>query len=461
MAKVSLTPLAEGSPTSMVDAMRALQAGSHTPTQLVQQCLTRIDEVEDKVHAWVQVDGERALAEAAYQETLRPEHLAQLPLHGIAVGIKDIIDVAGLRTRCGSALRDAHLAADDALIVTALRRLGAVILGKTETTQFACADPSPALNPWDTDHSPGGSSAGSAVATAAGMCFAALGTQTGGSITRPASFCGVASFKGRFGRWPMRGIAPVSVNLDHVGPHARRVEDVAMLWTLINSQLPLAHNADRPTQAQAILDGSWLHSNDAPRLAVFDRYYNTTSEAGAYAAFEQSIERLRAAGASVETLTLPPSFEGMHASHQIIMAVDAAHVHQHDFARAPETYHPKIASLIETGLGTSAVKYLHARDHQQRFRRDLAATLRPGGTQYIAVCPASVTTAPPMSDNTTGDAQFNAVWSLSGLPTVGVPAALGDDGLPLSLQLGAHVESFGLFQAAAWCERAVNFDGLR
>ena len=101
--------------------------GSHTPTQLVQQCLTRIDEVEDKVHAWVQVDGERALAEAAYQETLRPEHLAQLPLHRIAVGIKDIIDVAGLRTRCGSALRDAHLAADDALIVTALRRLGAVI----------------------------------------------------------------------------------------------------------------------------------------------------------------------------------------------------------------------------------------------------------------------------------------------------------------------------------------------
>ena len=121
MAKVSLTPLAEGSPTSMVDAMRALQAGSHTPTQLVQQCLTRIDEVEDTVHAWVQVDGERALAEAAYQETLRPEHLAQLPLHGIAVGIKDIIDVAGLRTRCGSALRDAHLAADDALIVTAFK----------------------------------------------------------------------------------------------------------------------------------------------------------------------------------------------------------------------------------------------------------------------------------------------------------------------------------------------------
>ena len=128
-------------------------------------------------------------------------------------------------------------------------------------------------------------------------------------------------------------------SISTTGPHARRVEDVAMLWTLINSQLPLAHNADRPTQAQAILDGSWLHSNDAPRLAVFDRYYNTTSEAGAYAAFEQSI-RVRARVPAWKPLHCR-SFEGMHASHQIIMAVDAAHVHQHDFARARRLIIPR------------------------------------------------------------------------------------------------------------------------
>jgi Asp-tRNA(Asn)/Glu-tRNA(Gln) amidotransferase A subunit family amidase len=461
MSKVSLPPLEPGSPTSLVDAVRALRAGTATPVQLVRQCLQRIDALEPELHAWVEVDAERALAEAHYQQTLRPELLAQLPLHGIAVGIKDIIDVAGMRTRCGSALRDEHVATADAPIVTAMRRLGAIVLGKTETTQFACSDPSPARNPWNPAHSPGGSSAGSAVATATGMCFAALGTQTGGSITRPASFCGVASFKGRWGRWPMSGIVPVSKHLDHVGPHARRVADVAYLWSLINSQLPLAHGALRPEQARVIVDDTWLANTSAPRLAVFDSYFGETSEAGAYQAFERSVAALREAGASIETLSLPASFAGMHASHKVIMAVEAAHVHGTDFVCAPETYNPKISELIELGLATNAVDYLKAREHQVRFRHDLGATLRPGGSPLIALTPASVTVAPPMSEISTGDAQFNAVWSLSGLPTVGVPASLSADGLPLSLQLGAHVESFALLQTAAWCERVVEFQGMQ
>ena len=152
------------------------------------------------------------------------------PLHGIPVGIKDIIDVAGWPTKCGSPLREGHVAERDAAVVTSLRKAGAIILGKTVTTEWAGFDPPPTRNPWNLDHTPGGSSSGSAAAVAAEMCLAALGTQTGGSIIRPAAFCGVAGLKPGFGEVAMDGIAPLTLHLDHVGPIARRVSDLYVVW---------------------------------------------------------------------------------------------------------------------------------------------------------------------------------------------------------------------------------------
>ena len=461
MTKVQIPTTEKDAPFSMTDAVRVRDSGQMTPLELVQLCLQRVDALDSQVRAWVEVDVERALAQARQQMTLRPQQLAALPLAGIAVGIKDIIDVAGVRTRCGSRVRDAHIAAADAPMVTALRELGAIILGKTETTQFACRDPSPARNPWNVNHTPGGSSAGSAAATASGMCFAALGTQTGGSITRPASYCGVASFKGSWGRWPLTGIAPVSEHLDHVGPHARRVEDLALLWVWLNGRLGLAHGASRIAQARAIVANTWLDDMPAPRFAVLHDYYAEVSEAPAYARFEESVAALEHAGARVTPMAMPSSFIGLHDSHHIIMAVEAAGVHRSDYARDPGAYSPGISALIEAGLNIRAVEYRNARAHQQRFRADLSAALRQNGTARIALCPATLSAAPLLSDNTTGDAQFNAVWSFSGLPTCALPSSLSADGLPLSLQLGAVSESFALFQTAAWCERVVDFPFLR
>ncbi len=448
--------VAVGEARGLVDAVRALRAGDLGPVEILDECLERIEASEFEVGAWVEVDADGARRAAARQAELPREEARGLPLLGIPIGVKDIIDAAGLPTKAGSALRADHRAQRDAPIVKILRDLGAIVLGKTETTQFATRDHARTRNPWNLDRSPGGSSSGSAAAVSSGMCPAALGSQTGGSITRPASFCGAASFKGAWGAWPLEGVLPVSQHLDHVGPMARSVADLALLWTLVEARLRPERAADSSRRSAAILAGEWYRCAP-PRLAVIEEYFHETSEPSALDAFKSCIARLEEAGAKVERLALPPSFAGMHASHGLVMAVEAAEVHRRDFAERPDTYRPGITHLIEKGLSASAVDYRAARVHQQRFTADLAAALDAPVGPVVALSPATVSSAPRFEDHYTGDAQFNSVWSFSGLPTCGVPACLGEDGLPLGLQLGAAREPFGLFQAAAWCEAVLEF----
>ena len=453
--------VAIGEARGVNEAVRALRAGDLGPVELVEGCLERIEASEPDVGAWVEIDADGARRTAARQAALPREEARGLPLLGIPIGVKDVIDAAGLPTRAGSVLRAGHRAERDAPIVKILRDLGAIVLGKTETSQFACRDPARTRNPWNLERSPGGSSAGSAAAVASGMCLAALGTQTGGSITRPASFCGVASFKGAWGAWPLEGIVPVSEHLDHVGPMARSVADLALLWTLVEARLRPERAADLGRRSEAIVAGEW-RPQAPPRLAVIEEYFFEESEASALDAFKACIAGLEEAGAAVERLAPPPSFAGMHASHRMVMAVEAAQVHREDFAARPETYRPGITGLIEEGLSASAVDYRAARVHQQRFAADLAAALdTPVATAgpVVALSPATVSSAPPLAEQSTGDPRFNSVWSFSGLPTCGVPACLGGDGLPLGLQLGAARESIALFQAAAWCEAVLAFPG--
>ena len=458
MSESTRPHVAIGEVRGINDAVRALRAGNLGPVEILEECLERIEASESAVGAWVEIDADGARRTAARQGELLAEEARGLPLLGIPIGMKDIIDVAGMPTRAGSVLRAGHRAQRDAPIAKILRDLGAILLGKTETTQFACTDPARTRNPWNVDHSPGGSSAGSAAAVASGMCLASLGSQTGGSITRPASFCGVASFKGAWGAWPLDGIVPVSQHLDHVGPMARSVADLALLWTLVEARLRPERAADLARRSEAIVAGEWFECAP-PRLAVLEGYYYETSEPAALESFKACIARLEEAGATIERFPLPASFAGMHASHRLVMAVEAAEVHRKDFAERPDTYRPIITRLIEKGLAASAVDYRAARVHQQRFAAGLAAALDAPAGPVIALSPATVSSAPPFAEQSTGDAQFNSVWSFGGLPTCGVPASLGEDGLPLSLQLGAARESFALFQAAAWCEAVLEFPG--
>src|SRR3954447_12747772 len=222
---------------SIADAQILMRRGELRPIDLVEHCLGRIHQFEDQIHAWVMVDEEGARNEARRLGKMLDDGQEPVgPLHGIPIGIKDIIDVAGWPTLCGSKLREGHVASRDAAVVAALRKAGAIILGKTVTTEWACFDPPPTRNPWNLDHTPGGSSSGSAAAVAMEMCLAALGTQTGGSIIRPASYCGVSGLKPGFGELPMDGIAPLTRHLDHVGPIARRVSDLYMVWQALAAE---------------------------------------------------------------------------------------------------------------------------------------------------------------------------------------------------------------------------------
>src|SRR5216684_3150580 len=210
-----------------------IRQGRLTPTDLLDDCLTYIDRYEPKVQAWVFVDRDRAQAqcEALTQELKRGQWRG--PLHGIPLGIKDIYDVFDWPTAAGSRLWTQSIARRDATVVSRLRQAGAIFLGKTTTTQYASFDPSPTHNPWNPARTPGGSSSGSAAAVACGMCLGALGSQTGGSITRPASYCGVAGCKPTYGRVSTNGVLPLAHSMDHVGPIALCVRDLAILLQTI------------------------------------------------------------------------------------------------------------------------------------------------------------------------------------------------------------------------------------
>ncbi|MBI3836526.1 MAG: amidase, partial [Planctomycetia bacterium] len=223
---------------SLVEAAAAIRRGDSTPLELVADCCTRINRFDSQVHAWVVVDASAAFQAAERLTRELADGWWRGPLHGIPLGIKDLVDVEGFPTRAGSPLTETAPARQDATVVARLRAAGAIILGKTVTTEFACFDPSPTRNSWNLANTPGGSSSGSAAALALSMCLGAIGSQTGGSITRPASYCGVAGCKPTFGRVSRSGVVPVSFHLDHVGPMARTAADCAVLLKAIAGDDP-------------------------------------------------------------------------------------------------------------------------------------------------------------------------------------------------------------------------------
>ena len=406
---------------------------------LLRQCLARIDAHEAGVRAWVLVAREEALADAAERDAELARGLDRGPLHGIPVGIKDIIDVFDWPTACGSRRwKDAH-ARHDAPVAQRLRDAGAVLVGKTVTTQYASYDPSPTRNPWNAARTPGGSSSGSAAAVAAGMCLAALGTQTGGSITRPASYCGVASCKPSYLRASLQGVLPLAHSLDHVGCMAKDVRGVALVMQAIS---------DPPVDdwAAALEDGI-----EPPVLGrvrgCFDRLADQEVRDGMRAVWQ----RLADEGAQVEDVALPASFADAAAQHRIVMAVEAAQYHEARWRRHPEDYDPQFAKLLREGMQCPAPAYARAKEYQARLTAEMHELLE--GVDAL-LCPAATCPAPDAA--TTGDAAFNSPWSLTGLPVAGLPTGLSRDGLPLGVQLvGGPFEERTLFQAAAWLEGVV------
>jgi len=391
--------------------------------------------LEPEVLAWAHVDADGALAAARERDAEAKAGRPRGPLHGVPVGIKDIFDVAGMPTTAG-AREFAHTRPTrDSGAVARLRTAGAVILGKTHTTQFAYRDPSPARNPWNRAHTPGGSSSGSAVAVSARMVPGAIGSQTVGSILRPAAFCGVVGLKGPYGHVPVDGAVPLAWSLDHAGPFARSVDDAALLFGVL---------ADRVVEPAAV---------QAPRLAVGRQLFDR-AEPELRRHLDALVERLAAAGARVTELSLPPAFTEILAAGTVVLEVEAATYHQPTFAKYASDYGPGLAEMIPRGLARLATEYVTANRARLAFREAMIPLLEAHDALLSPTAPGVA----PAGLGWTGDASLCAPWSSAGVPSISVPTGVDAAGLPLALQLvqaPAGVER--LLGAAAWCERVAGF----
>jgi Asp-tRNA(Asn)/Glu-tRNA(Gln) amidotransferase A subunit family amidase len=438
-------------PMTITEAAEFIRKGALSPTELLEQCLARIDRYEDRVRAWVIVDRDGAREQAARLTAELKQNNYRGPLHGIPLGIKDIIDVFDLPTGCGSKRWANSYARRDATCVERLRQAGAVIMGKTVTTAYASFDPPVTRNPWNLDRTPGGSSSGSAAAVACGMCLGALASQTGGSITRPASYCGVYSLKPTHGRVSVDGVLPLAPSMDHVGVMANCVRDLAILFRVIAGEGADAEDCFREIDLTVSPDNKyppvvkWLRG-------MFDSLAEPAMREAMETLFRKPVAGRGEYGAVIEDFAPPPGFSNVLARHRIIMSVEAAEYHEQRLRRHPEDYPPRIRSLIEEGLRCPAIEYRRAVEE----RHDLANVLNASFRGAIMLTPASTGPAPDVS--TTGDPAFNSPWSYTGLPTVSVPFAWTAEGLPMSIQLtGWRGGESRLLAEVAWLEAAISF----
>ena len=374
------------------------------------------------------------------------------PLSGIPVAIKDIIATSDMPTTNGSPVYAGQVSAADAWVVERLRDLGATIFGKTVSTEFAWRHPGPTVNPWNSEHTPGGSSSGSAAAVAAGLVPLALGTQTLGSIIRPAAFNGIVGFKPSFGAIPRIGVHPLSPSLDHVGFFARRLDDVAFALSLLASS---SDRHGRPIPSFEVDIDTGLPPLNKPRLAVvrFSKWSRVESEQ--QKVFEAAVAELRSAGAVLEDLELSELDDANWTTINCILSSEAALIFADLVAKYPERTSEHLKSLVENGKAHSATSYLAARAFQDGWRSKLTSEL--SGYDTLLTLPAFGEA--PRGLHYTGDAEYCAPWTLLGVPAVTLPAGFGQNGLPLGLQLvGPYLNDHRMLRVAKWVEAVLGFE---
>ena len=436
------------------EAAKRIKNRDLSPVELVESLLSQYDALEPGLSAWVYLDREAVLADAQQKQEELEKGGSIGPLHGVPIGLKDIYYTAGIPTTACSKVYEGFVPEYDATTVALLKGAGAIMMGKTVTTEFACMDPSPTKNPWNPAHTPGGSSSGSAVAVATRMCPAALGSQTVGSVLRPASYNGVVGFKPTFGRVSRYGVIPVSWSLDHVGWMARSVQDIAVLMQVMSVPDP-----QEPITARQPSDDfmTGLESPAAPRIGLLRRFFYDNSDEETRQHTDGVVEQLSRAGASVEEIPLPDSIDTAIADQRIIMAVEAAAFHQPMYERQSQDYQPMLREMLRRGLETDGPTYSRALERRQQFTAEMQALAEKAD---VLLTPSTPT--PALADITnTGNTMFQGPWTSCGLPVITIPSGLAASGLPFGIQLAAAPFSEPkLLAAARWCENVLGVDLL-
>jgi aspartyl-tRNA(Asn)/glutamyl-tRNA(Gln) amidotransferase subunit A len=409
---------------SVAETAQHIAARRITSREVLQALQARIARYDPSLRAWVRLAGEFAEVEAAACDEETARGSSRGALHGVPIAIKDNLDVAGLPTRAGSDMTDDLPAIEDAAAVKSLCAAGAIVLGKTAMTAFAAMDPAPTRNPWNGAHTPGGSSSGSAAAVAAQMCGAALGTQTAGSVLRPAAYCGVVGLKPTYGAVSREGLVPCAWSMDHIGVMARDVQDIELMFGAIAPRAPRASDGDTGLV-----------------VGIPDCGFEI-ADADAALAFRRAIDVLAEAGVSVVSVELPDGFEALSAAGIVTMYAEMAAFHRELFSRRSVQYPPRLAVLVEAGLKLSASDYLNAQRIRHVETARLSSLLR-GVT--VLLTPTTATPA-PLGQGSTGDWRFNLPFSISGHPAITLPCGLSLGGLPVGMQaVAAHGREDRLF----------------
>jgi Asp-tRNA(Asn)/Glu-tRNA(Gln) amidotransferase A subunit family amidase len=410
---------------------RALAAGETSCEAIVRDCLARIDARDNEIHAWVNLDPDLALRQARALDGAGAE-MRDRPLHGVPIGVKDIIDTADLPTEMGSPIYRDHRPQMDAACVALLRAAGAVILGKAVTCEFAGMTPGATTNPHNAAHTPGGSSSGSGAAVADFMVPVALGTQTGGSVLRPASYCGVFGFKPTFGAFNRRGVYPAAESLDTIGLIARSLDDIELVSAVLEMRAPSKlPSLERP-----------------PRIGLCHTPLWKTAQPETVEAIEDAAQKLSKAGAQVLTITLPNEFSGLrNAARETINNHERAAAMAHEWTESRELISDRLRKRIEIGRAMAHTEYVAALRLGESCRAQLPAIFEDVD---VLLAPSANGEA-PRGLGDTGDPGFQAIWTILYVPALTMPTHRSPNGLPVGIQLVAQRhDDRRLFACAHW-----------
>ena len=415
---------------SAAEAARCIERGETTCAALAEACFERIAARDEDVRAWAFIHRAQALAEA--------RELDRMPrrsrLHGVPVGIKDIIDTESLPTEYNSPIYRGHRPRADAACVALLRQAGCLILGKTVTTEFALNHPSPTRNPRDPAHTPGGSSSGSAAAVADAMVPLALGTQTGGSVIRPAAYCGAFAIKPSFGSINRAGTKFVAESLDTLGIFSREPEDLALALEVLSGRSA----------------AGFAPTGGKPRIGLCRTPRWPLADGATQANLEEAARRLAQAGAQVRDFDLPPGSEQLFDRHDLVMGFESARALAWEYANFPEQISRTLKPRLDEAWKVARADYDAVRESARQCRRALAEQMRELDFLLTPSAPGEA----PRSLASTGDSVFNRAWTLLGVPCVTLPHGKGAHGLPLGVQLvGPREGDMALLAWADWAAR--------
>ena len=433
---------------SLCEAAADIREGRVASVELVGDCIKRIDEVDRDIGAWAFLDRDHAMRQAEAADDHRKQGKGTGPLHGVPIGIKDIFDTGDMPTEFGSPLWAGRTPRRDAAAVARLRAAGAVILGKTVTTEYAYFNPGKTRNPHNPDHTPGGSSSGSAAAVAALMVPGAIGSQTNGSVIRPAAYCGVVGFKPTHGLIPRSGALLLSRALDHVGVFARSVADAALLAEVL-AGFDEEDPDTRPLARPPFVDMAGSEPPLPPRFAFVRSPAWPHADKVTRDAFAELVEVL---GEQVSEVEVGQSFDRAIEMHRIVMEVEMAHNLHRDFEKGVDALSPVLRALIERGRSHPAIDYTRALAGSAPLNQVLDGVF----DEYDAILTPAAPGPAPRGLDSTGNPVFCTLWTYLGTPAVTLPLLQSENGMPMGVQLvGRRGNDARLLRTASWLVRTI------